>query len=128
MASPTQTVTLNPSGGVPEAEITFGDAVLGVYECKMVDPATNQSVAVFDGDNQDDVPDKFGLKQSATAILDRNLKLIWTLTLQLATTKLCHVKITIRQDNAVAQNGEFSLAIQMDDTDPTIALAFVRFA
>lgn len=128
MASTTQTVTLDPQGGVPEAEITFGDAVLGVYECKVVDPSTNQSVAVFDGDNQDDNPDRFSLGQSVATILARNLKLIWTLTLQLATTRICHGKITIRQDGQTAQNGDINLAITMDDTDPTIALVFVRFA
>jgi hypothetical protein len=128
MASTTQTVTLDVNAGTPQAEIFFGDAVLGVYECKLLDPTTNQAVATFSGDNEDDIPDKFSLGQSAATIKARGLKLTWTLTLQLATTKLCHVKITIRQDGATAQNGEINFAVPMDDNDPTIAVVFVRFA
>jgi hypothetical protein len=128
MASTTQTVTLDVNAGTPEAEITFGDAVLGVYECKVLDPTTNQALVVFSGDNEDDIPDKFSLGQSAATIKSRNLKLTWTLALQLATTKICHVKIVIRQDNATAQNGEINFPVPIDDTDPTIAMVFVRFA
>lgn len=122
------TVTLKRAAGVPDAEIIFGEAVLGIYECKMLDPATNQSIATFDGDNDDDIPDRFSLGQSAATILDRDYRLLWTLTLQLASTKICHVRILIRQDGTICKDGEINFPVQMDDTDPTIALVFVRFA
>ena len=128
MAGTVQTVTLNPAGGIPEVEVIFGQAQIGVYRSFLWDNQGNNPQPLAHGNNVDGLPDKFSIGVAAAAL--SALYLSVEVVIQTATSapgQLYALTVLIRQEGAVVpggliqENGQF--------TANTVSLfEFARFA
>jgi hypothetical protein len=126
--STVQSVTLNPAGGIPEVEVIFGQAQIGVYRSFLWDNQANNPQALAHGNNVDGLPDKFSVGVASNALTGRYVSV--EAVIQTATSapgQLYSVTVLIRQDGSVVpggllqDNGQFS--------SNTISLfEFARFA
>jgi hypothetical protein len=115
MASTVASVSLNPAGGIPEVEVIFGQAQVGVYRSFLWDNQGNNPQPIAHGNNVDGLPDKFSVGIAAAAL--SGLFLSVEAVIQTATSapqQLYSITVLIRQDGNVVpggliqENGQFS--------------------
>lgn len=128
MSSTIRSATLNPAGGIPEIEVIFGQAQIGVYRSFLWDNQANNSQQLAHGNNVDGLPDKFSVGVAASALSGLYISveaIIQTATI--APNQLYSITVLIRQDGNVVAGGLVQDAGQFSSN--TISLAeFVRFA
>lgn len=128
MPSTIASLALNPAGGIPEVEVIFGQAQVGVYRCFLWDSSGNNPQPLAHGNNVDGLPDKFSVGVAANALSGRYLSV--ETVIQTATSapgQLYSLTVLVRQDGSVVpggliqENGQF--------TSNTVSLfEFARFA
>lgn len=128
MAATIQSVTLNPAGGIPQVEVIFGQAQVGVYRSFLWDDHANNPQPLAHGNSADGLPDKFSVGVAANALTGLYVSL--EAVIQTATSapgQLYSLTVSIRQDGNVVpggliqENGQF--------TSNTVSLfEFARFA
>ncbi len=127
MASTIASVTLNPAGGIPEIEVIFGQAQVGVYRSFLWDNQGNNPQALAHGNNVDGLPDKFSIGVAASGLSGRYVSV--EAVIQTATSaagQLYSMTVLIRQDGNVAPGGLIQDNGQF--TSNTVALfEFARF-
>ena len=123
-----QIVTLNPAGGIPEVEVIFGQAQVGVYRAFLWDTQASNSSPLAHGTNIDGLPDKFSVGVAASALSGRYVSVEAVIqTAGSAPGQLYSLTVLIRQDGVLAPGG------QIQDNGPfqsnTVSLIeFARFA
>jgi hypothetical protein len=128
VAQTIQTVTLNPAGGIPEVEVIFGQAQVGVYRSFLWDAQASNSAPLAHGNNVDGLPDLFSVGVAATALSGRYVSV--EAVIQAPTTtpgQLYSLTVLIRQDGAVVPGGLIQDTGQL--VSSTVSLfEFARFA
>jgi hypothetical protein len=128
MASTVPTVTLNPAGGIPDVEIIFGQAQVGVYRSFLWDGQASNPAPLAHGNNIDGLPDLSSIGVAATALSGRYLSV--EAVIQTATSQpgqLYSLTVLIRQDGAVVPGGLIQDSGQF--VGNTVSLfEFARFA
>ena len=128
MSGTIQAVTLNPAGGMPEVEVIFGQAQIGVYRSFLWDVQANNPQSVGHGNNVDGLPDKFSVGVAANTLSGRYLSV--EAIIQTATSapgQLFALTVLIRQDGNVVSGGLIQENGQF--TSNTVSLfEFARFA
>lgn len=128
MGSTIASVTLNSAGGIPEVEVIFGQAQVGVYRSFIWDIQGNNPQSIAHGNNVDGLPDKFTVGIAAGALSGRYLSV--EAVIQTATSapgQLYSITVLIRQDGNVVPGGLIQDNGQF--TSNTVALfEFARFA
>ena len=122
------TVTLNAAGGIPEVEVIFGQAQIGVYRSFLWDTQANNPQPLAHGNNVDGLPDKVSIGLSVNVLTGRYLSveaIIQTATSALG--QLYSLTVLIRQDGEVVSGGLIQDNGQFASN--TVALfEFARFA
>ena len=116
MPSTVQSVTLNPAGGIPEVEVIFGQAQIGVYRSFLWDNQANNPQPLAHGNNVDGLPDKFSVGVAASALTGRYLSV--EAVIQTATSapgQLYSITVLIRQDGNVVPGGLIQDTGQLDE-------------
>lgn len=128
MGSTISAVTLNPAGGIPEIEVIFGQAQVGVYRSFLWDSQANNPRSLAHGNNVDGLPDKFSIGVAASALSGQYVSV--EAVIQTATSspgQLYSMTVLIRQDGNVVPGGLIQDNGQF--TSNTVALfEFARFA
>ena len=122
---PAQIVRLNADGGAPDVEVAFGQAQIGNYAChRWRDPASTTSETIAHGNNVDDLPDQFSLKDRPAAL--RGNVLGFSILIQAASPgpgQLYSYTIVIRQDGQVVPGGSIRRTGSLGES----ALAFLEY-
>jgi hypothetical protein len=122
------TATLNPAGGIPEVEVIFGQAQIGVYRAFLWDNHAANPQELAHGNNVDGLPDKFSVGVAAAALSGRYVSV--EAVIQTATStpgQLYSLKVLIRQDGAVVPGGLIQESGQFA-TNSVSLFEFARFA
>jgi hypothetical protein len=128
MANDIRTVTLNPAGGVPEIEVLFGQAQVGVYRAFLWDTQAKNSTELQHGNNIDTLLDKFTVGVPANALAGRFASVeavIQTATPQAG--QLFSLTVLVRQDGSVVPGGIIQENGQFASNTVTL-FEFMRFA
>ena len=123
-----QAVTLNPAGGVPEVEVIFGQAQVGVYRAFLWDNAASSSTPLAHGTNVDGLPDIFSVGVPANALSGRYLSVEAVIQPPANTPgQLYSMTVLIRQDGAVVTGGQILDNGQFTSNSAAL-FEFARFA
>jgi hypothetical protein len=128
MGSTIAAVTLDPAGGIPEVEVIFGQAQVGVYRSFLWDNQGNNSQPIAHGNNVDGLPDKFSVGVAASALSGRYVSV--EAIIQTATSvagQLYALTVLIRQDGNVVPGGLIQDNGQFTSNSVSL-FEFARFA
>lgn len=128
MGSTIATVTLDPAGGIPEVEVIFGQAQVGVYRSFLWDNQANNPQPIAHGNNVDGLPDKFSVGVAASALSGRYVSV--EAVIQTATSaagQLYSLTVLIRQDGNVVPGGLIQDNNQFTSNSVSL-FEFARFA
>ena len=110
-----QEIKLDPEGANPEVEIIIGQAQFGEYIVSRKD-TTGTKHEIKEGDNDDDVTDKFPVGGTAANLKDQILR--WHLLIRALTddpNELYFAQLVVTQDNKPADGGTFTYQGQLDE-------------
>ena len=125
MGATIHSVTLNAAGGIPEIEVIFGQAQIGVYKAFLWDSNAANSQPLAHGNNVDGLPDKFSVGSPAATLTGQYVSI--EAVIQTATSapgQLYILTILIRQDGTVVPGG----LIQEDGQFTTNTVSLIEFA
>jgi len=115
MGSTIASLTLNPAGGIPEVEVIFGQAQVGVYRSFLWENQGNNPQPLAHGNNVDGLPDKFSVGAAPGTLSGRFLSVEAVIqTASSAAGQLYSITVLIRQDGNVVpggliqENGQFT--------------------
>lgn len=123
-----QIVNINPAGGIPEVEVIFGQAQVGVYRAFLWDTQANNSSPLAHGNNIDGLPDKFSVGVAAGALAGRYVSVEAVIqTAGAAPGQLYSLTVLIRQDGVIAPGGQIQENGQFSSNTVSL-IEFARFA
>ena len=107
-------IKLDPNGADPEVEIIIGQAQFGEYVVSRKDTSGNKH-EVKDGDNDDNVIDKFPVGDTAENL--KGQRLIWDLIIPAVTddpNELYFAQVVVTQSNIAVEGGTFTYQGKLD--------------
>ncbi|MBK8595339.1 MAG: hypothetical protein IPP07_31100 [Holophagales bacterium] len=121
-------VSLNSTGGIPEVEVIFGQAQLGVYRCFLWDAGASNPKLLGHGNNVDGLPDRFSVGLAPTSLSGHYLSVEAVIqSPSNASGQLYSLTVLVRQDGGTVPGGLLQDNGQL--ASQAISLVkFVRFA
>lgn len=126
MAQFLKEVKINKNGTKLQVHVFFGQAQYGEYSFKVFDDKGKNQKFIFEGNNIDDLPDRFEIPIETKKLVDQTLS--WRFAIAApddAKGQLYFARITFMQDNEVITDSPFEYSGALDDAKMIIGVAKV---